>query len=298
LFSLADRLWTRAARDAHIEHRIPAALSLTIEVHSTPDAHRLAPVEERWIVEPTQVEVSVGSELHARIDRPAGRMVARVSDRFVTDRPSFVARLLLETAVAVMLTHRAYAVLHAGAVVGPAGAVVVRGAAGAGKSTLIAAAYRGGFGTLGDETILAARDDPDDLLAAVREVTLVPDAARLLGLSHVLAPVRAGPNRELKERLDLLDESSPGRRHARRAATIVLGPRNAPVARLEPLSPDEFLRAFGQGDIVQERWSGTPPAIAAAWAERDVYRLSGTRDLTGALALLRNLVALPAARHA
>ena len=44
------------------------------------------------------------------------------------------------------------------------------GESGAGKSTLVAAAYRAGLDVLGDETVLVARDDPDDLLAAVRRL--------------------------------------------------------------------------------------------------------------------------------
>lgn len=234
----------------------------------------------------------IADGLHARVDLVQGCATARVSARWVEHHPSFVARLLLETPTAVLLARRAYGVLHAGAVTGPAGAVVIRGAPGAGKSTLIAAAYRAGLGVLGDETVLAARTDPNDLLAAVRDINLLPDATSLLGLEDAVTPAHNG--REMKDRVDLFPDSTPALRRGRRVASVLLAARTPGPARLEPLSPDAFLDRFHEGDIAQERWSGTPPEIAAAWARLGAYRLTGAADLAGAVDLLRELVSLPA----
>lgn len=293
LLSLADRLWERAPAGATIGRRVLATLAFVVDVTPARGARSAEPLGERWTVGTDEVELAMGTELHARVDLAGGRLAARVSAQWVEHHPSLVARLLLETPAAALLARRGYGVLHAGAVVGPRGAVVIRGPAGAGKSTLIAAAYHAGLGVLGDETVLAARSDPDDLLAAVRDLTLLPDATSLLGLERAVTP--ADHHGELKHRIDLFSGSTPALRRGRRVATVLLGPRNAGPARLEPLAPEEFLRAFHEGAIPQESWSGTPPGIAAAWARRGAYRLTGAEDLPGAVELLTALVTVPAA---
>jgi hypothetical protein len=294
ILGLADRLWERAPVPASRESSLPSALNFSIDVASaasaggSPEPPRRA---ERWTVGSNDIDLAIGDELHGRIDLGRRAMVARVSDDLVTSDPSLVARLLLETPVAVLLARRAYGVLHAGAVVGPAGALVIRGAAGAGKSTLIGAAYRAGLGVLGDETVLVARHDPDELLAAVRDLTLLPDATRLLGLEAAVTPATNG--HEPKHRVDLFSGSTPAQRRGRRVATVLLGDWKGGPARLERLAPEEFLRRFDEGAIPQEQWSGTPPEIAASWASGSgAYRLTGAADLAGAIRLLGGLVGL------
>lgn len=213
--------------------------------------------------------------------------MTRVSAGLLARDPALISRLALETPAGAILARRGYAVLHAGAVVGPAGAVVIRGAPGAGKSTLVAAAHRAGLGVLGDETILAAREDPDELLAGVRDLTLLPDATELLGLET--APATGVEGRGAKRRVDLFPTSSPVDRGARRIASVLLGPRDG-MGRLEALTPGQFLDGFRAGEIPQERWSGTPEHIAAHWSRSGAFRLSGAADLDAAVALLAELV--------
>jgi hypothetical protein len=214
-------------------------------------------------------------------------MEGAVSPALLASHPSLVVRQLLEAPAALLLARRTYGVVHGGAVVGPGGAVVIRGAPGAGKSTLVAAAYRAGLGVLGDETVLAARSDPDDLLAAVRDVTLLPDSTRLLALAGEVTPASGEPSP--KDRLDLYPSVTPAARRARRVATVLLGPRAGPLW-LEPLPAETFLREFERGAITQEQWSGTPPHIATHWSRRGAYRLSGTADLAGAVRRLADMV--------
>ncbi len=273
IVSLADRLWDRALDGAPRDRPERTPIALTIDV---------SPAE-------AGTPLRVGEQLWARIDCARGTLDARVASALVAERPSLVARLLLETPTGALLARRAYGVVHAGAVVGTAGAVVIRGAPGAGKSTLVAALHRAGLGVLGDETVLVARHDPDELLAAVRDVTLLPSAARLLDLED--AVTATGHGTEEKYRLDLFASSAPAARRARRAAAVLLGPRNGGPARLEPLAPSEFLEEFRHGEIQQERWSGTPQHIAAHWSQRNAYRLSGAANLGGAVSLLLGLVA-------
>ena len=149
--------------------------------------------------------------------------------------------------------------LHAGAVVGPRGAVVVRGPSGAGKSTLVAAAHRAGLGVLGDESLFVSRRDPDALSASVRDLALREDSARLLGIFDATEPAFTG--REEKRRVDLFTGGAPRGRRARRAATVLLGPREPGPARLAPLTGVAFLDAFRSGAIPQER-PGDPDALA------------------------------------
>jgi hypothetical protein len=289
IMALADRLWERAPAPAQRS----APLILTIDVtpaNATTPA--VAVATERWHVGAHVAEVIVNDVLWARTDWARGQLTGRVSADLVRQRPSLAARLLLEVPTAVLLARRGYSVVHAGGVTGPAGAVVIRGAAGAGKSTLVAAAHQAGFNVLGDETVLVSRGDADDILAAVRDVTLLPDATWLLNLGHLVTADHSGT--ELKNRLDLFASSSPPARYARRAAAVVLGPRHGP-ARLELLAPESFVEEFRNGEIRQERWSGTSPEVAVHWSRRAAFRLSGTADLKGALELLGELVDLPAA---
>lgn len=293
IHTLADRLWDRAPA-ARVAGHLPALITLTIDVRPADDASPIAGTQdERWVWGADDAELWLGDQLHARIACTRGTMDGRASTELVAHQPALIARLLLETPMAMVLARRGYGLLHAGAVTGPGGAVVIRGRPGAGKSTLVAAAYRSGLDVLGDETILVARSDPDDLLAAVRDVTVLPDATRLLGLEHAVTAIRSGG--EDKHRLDLFASSTPAARRARRVATVLLGSRGGDQARLEPLTPETFLREFADGGIVQERWSGTPEHIADAWSRSGAYRLSGGADLAGAVQHLTHLVTLPAA---
>lgn len=291
---LADRLWDRAPAGLGIARRVPPALALAIEVSPAAES-RLPPqsFEERWSVGTDDAELSMGQDqLRAHIDCARGQFDGRVSASLVADEPALVMRLMLETPVAALLARRGYCVLHAGAVTGPGGAVVIRGSAGAGKSTLVAAAYRSGLSVLGDESVLAARHDPDDLLAAVRDITVLPGARGLLGLDDTVTTPAGGT--EDKRRIDLFTSSTPAVRRARRVATVMLGSRNGGPARLEPLNAEASLREFRRGDITQEQWSGTPQHVAEHWSRNGAYRLSGTADLAGAVALLADIVSYPA----
>jgi hypothetical protein len=293
ILRLADRLWDRAPAGAPLaRRRVPIALSLEVT-----DADHVPPPAlfvERWSLDADDARLSLGeNHVHGHIESRHGRFSGRVSAALVADHPALVSRLLLETPAAALLARRGYCVVHAGAVVGPAGAVVIRGRGGAGKSTLVAAAHGAGLRVLGDESVLVERGDPDALLAGVRDVTVLPDAARLLGIER--AVTRAGTAREEKCRLDLFTSSTPALRRARRVATVLLGPRHGGPARLESLAAREFLEEFREGEIPQERRFETPGHVAVHWSRGSAYRLSGANDLPGAVALLADLVARPAA---
>jgi len=240
-----------------------------------------------WELGPSRYRESVPDLLEVRIGLDEASVTGEVNDGLLQREPAFVARALLESPAAILLGRRAFTPLHAGAVVGSRGAVVVRGGAGAGKSTLVAAAFRDGLDVLGDESVLVSRADPDEIVSAVRDLTLLPEGERLLGLAGRTEAAFAGG--EAKRRVDLFAGSTPERRRARRAATLLLGPRAPGPARLVPLADAEFLEAFREGEVPQERLGGDPDAVARAWADSRSFRLDGAEDLAGAVAIVRGL---------
>lgn len=323
VFELADRLWEPASTDAADSIRmeiLPARPSPRpedsggeplegawedgAEAGGSPrgdDAAFTFEERQRWVHERAEFRCEVPGVLDVRIDFASAHVAARMAptlsfylskkspalpSSLPSSLSSFLARTLLEAPAAVLLGRRGWQVLHAGAVVGPRGAAVVRGPSGAGKSTLVAAAHRAGLGVLGDESVFVSREDPDALAASVRDLALREDAARLLGIFDVTEPAYTG--REVKRRVDLFNGSLPRDRRARRVATVLLGPREPGPARLSPLTGDAFLDAFRAGRIPQEQ-PGDLDAVAHAW-QSGGWLLSGASDLDGAVQLVKRLV--------
>ena len=318
LFDLASRLWVPAPADStgdaieiNVTRRGPRPgdsgeygdflESAKSAVEAAPSLPRGAadPVfsfEERlrWEHEASEFHCEVPGVLDVRVDLAHARVSAAISPSLYPSTKSspslrsFLARTLLEAPAAVLLARRGWRALHAGAVTGPKGAIVVRGGSGAGKSTLVAAAHNAGLDVLGDESLLVSRADSDDLASSVRELTLREDSAALLGLLSRSEPAFSGG--EEKRRVDLFSVSRAEARVARRVSTLLLGPRVPGPARLVPLSPSEFLEEFARGEIPQEHVNGGAGAIGRAWAGADGMRLDGASDLQGAVALLKTLV--------
>lgn len=287
LLELADRLWHRETGAA----RTRAPIRLKLRVGPRKHDALLAPRQhliESWTVARDGAVLRLGGQLDVKADIGAATIEGRVSAALLDRDPGLVARLLLEVPVAILLQRRSYAAIHAAAIAGPQGAVVLRGAPGAGKSTLVAAAWLAGLEVLGDESVLVAREDSDELLAAVRDPTLEPETVRLLGIVDGLTPAteRAGP----KQRMNLFSSADPARRSQRRVATVILGPRTEVPARLDAIDAETFLREFRAGEIREERWGGHGLNIEQKWSHSGAWRLSGAGDLGGAVKLLSELV--------
>jgi hypothetical protein len=282
VFGLAERLWKPASG--------PGVSPIRFEISSRPGPGPGAEPERDLVWSPTTRgwDVTLDPLLALSIDFGAALVRATVSTGLLEGSPALAARYLLEAPAAALLSHRAWQVLHAGAVVGPRGAIVIRGGPGAGKSTLVAAAWKEGLAVLADESLLVARDDPDHLAATVRDLTIRTDAARMLGLDERSRPAYSGG--EPKRRIDLWPSSSPAARQARRVGSLVLGDRDRTPARLVPLDPDEFRAAFAAGEIPHERTAGDPDVVARAWGARGGWRLDGARDIVGAVAALSRFV--------
>jgi hypothetical protein len=285
VFSLAETLWSTL--DEEPSDRTHEELEVRVQVREERDSPP-GDLESRleWKKEANGYEASIERSLQTRIDLGRASASGWVSRLTLERDPGLVTRLLLETPVGVLLSRRRLQVLHAGAVTGPRGAVVLRGASGAGKSTLVAAGWQAGLGVLGDESLFAAHEDPDDLSATIRDLTLLPDSAALLDLEGRTEPAFSGGER--KRRVPLTNR--PDQRRATRIATVLLGPRRPGPARLVELSTDEFIAEFRRGGIPEERFTTDPDVIAARWATRGALRIDGCGDLVGAVSLIKSLV--------
>jgi hypothetical protein len=281
LHDLASRLWEAADEGpGAIEFRIGSFEGTAPDT----DAERYV----TWTHLPQAYRVEAPELLDLLIDLEGARVTGRVSSKLLSLAPGLAARTVLEAPAAALLARRGWQVLHAGAVVGPRGAIVLRGASGAGKSTLVAALHAARLSVLADESLFVSRVDPVRIAAAVRDLTILPE-----GLSLLPSGLRthwAFSGGEIKRRIDLFSESVPHLREARLAAAILLGDRNRTPARLIPLSPGEFEEAFRAGEIPQERDGADPGTVARAWGARGGFRLDGARDLAGAVSILETIV--------
>jgi hypothetical protein len=279
--ALAETLWEPGAEGG------PAPIRFDVAVHAGPAAGPLPERELVWTRRSDGWQLALGDLLRVRIGLEQARVSAEVSRGLLAGSPTLAARYLLEAPATALLSRRRWQILHAAAVVGPRGAVVIRGGPGAGKSTLAAALAREGLSVLADESLLVAREDPEDLAAGVRDLTLLPDGAELLGLLDRTEPAFTGG--EGKRRVDLWTGTSPAARRARLAAAVLLGDRDRTPAVLVPLKAEAFAAAFRDGEIPQERDGADPDAVARAWGARGGFRLDGARDLAGALRLLETI---------
>ena len=281
VLALAGRLWERAA-----ERTGENAIGIAVRVRAGGSPGPFAEREVEWEHGRDVFTLTIGDLLKVAISLRDAAIGAEISEGLLHESPALAARYLLEAPSAVLLSRRAFGVLHAAAVVGERGAVVLRGAAGAGKPTLAAAAALAGMSVLADESLLVSRGAPDDLAASVRDLTVRPDSARLLALPAGTELAFSGG--EEKRRLDLWRGSSPSSRHARRCATLLLGPRTPGPARLVPLDARAFAEEFTRGAIPQEA-HGEPGAVARSWGGRSSWRLDGAADLAGAVEILKSL---------
>jgi len=273
LHDLASRLWDPADEG-------PGAIEFRIESFDGAPPDEEAERAVTWSRVPQGFRVAAPGLVDLLVDLGAAHVSGRVSTGLVSKAPDLAARSVLEAPAAVLLGERGWQILHAGAAVGGRGAVVLRGPAGAGKSTLVAALRAAGLSVLADEGLFVSRDDPERLAASVRDLTLLPDTPTRFAFS----------GGEVKRRIDLSSESGPRFREARLAAAVLLGRRDRAGVRLVPLSPGEFEEAFRAGEISRERETGDAGFIARAWGARGGYRLDGARDLAGAVSILEAIV--------
>jgi hypothetical protein len=242
---------------------------------------------EEWSGAPPRFTVRFGQLLESTADVADGTIEGWVCASLLREQPETAGRLLVEGPLAAVRSGHGWQVVHGATVIGSAGAVVIRGASDSGKSTLAAAACRAGLEILGDESLLAGRPSHEEIVATVREVLVRPTVGEMLGLEGEPV-VTSGGESKLRLALPPLPVSKRSSVHA---ATVLLGDKDRTGgARLTPLEAGELETGFSAGEIPQERWYGaSPEPLARHWARRPAYRLDGSVDLEGAVALLGRL---------
>lgn len=202
--------------------------------------------------------------------------------------------LLLGSILGMALSQRGYLVLHASAVVCPAGACGIMGWKGAGKSVAAASLAQHGFPLLSDD-ITALADSRDAggaplALPGVAQVRLWPDAVTALGDAANDLPL-------VHPAIDKRYWSAP---HALAAEPVPLACLyvldDGPAPAITPLPPEQrFVEVLRHTYL--SRWSKTTaaaaqhlPQIAQLAAQVPVYHLTRPRDFA-ALPAVMQLVA-------
>ncbi|HEY7049793.1 MAG TPA: hypothetical protein VH373_21430 [Jatrophihabitantaceae bacterium] len=202
--------------------------------------------------------VTVPADLHRRLsrlpttDRPADAEVR-------ADNPAHALAELTRLAVA----HSPLLCVHAGVVSGPDGLIAIPGESGLGKTTLVAALLRAGFGYVSDEALALDRDS-GAVTPFPRPLSLRGDVWPLLGIAPAPPPdeERLVPPAAL-ERAAATD----GRvRHVVLARRVPGPPRLAPAARGEAVQA-LLRRAFNHYRAPEASFR----AVVAVVREADVW---------------------------
>lgn len=186
-------------------------------------------------------------------------------------------------------------VVHGGAVGHASGALLLAGRGGSGKSTTALAAWCAGFDYLADDYALLHETPAGPQVRSLYGSAKVdePMLARLPELIRWGAPVPGafdGPKRLL-----LAGTGTPAVAAARPLRALVLprvAPDAAPVARLEPASAGEALRALAPSTLFQLRDSSpeTTRCLARLAGTLPAFRLHLGTELDSVTAALRDLL--------
>lgn len=288
----------------------PAPPELTIELlgplgwpaPSGPPLYTLGPISA-WRCADTV-------ELHYRL--AAGRLALQFAEGGARMRAAWgdgfadadVVPFLLGPGIGTALRLRGVVCLHGAATVAPAGAVVVAGASGAGKSTTVAALLRAGWGLLADD--IAALDEaggrflvraayPALRVAAANTAPLAPVAA---GIYPLWSDPAADEGRRY---VDLAGTALFRSAPAPLAAVVLLAPRlpAAPRATITRLAPRAAVPALMEQLYTQRLLRDDERAAGFACCARlatgtPVYQVAAPDDLAALPALVADLRALAA----
>lgn len=149
--------------------------------------------------------------------------------------PSTIEHLLADQIWPRLIAHQGHLVLHAAGVATPAGAVLIAGPSGRGKSTLTASLHQRGFALLGDDAMVVGSDGGQPSCRAVYpSMRLFPDSiANLFGADVRHSEVA---HYSAKRNLDLsADPSTP--EMPLRALFFIAADSDCANPRVIPLTP-------------------------------------------------------------
>jgi hypothetical protein len=175
--------------------------------------------------------------------------------------------------------------VHAGAVAGERGAVLLAGRSGSGKSTTVLACVAAGWGYLGDDyVVLTSRPQPV-VHALYATAKLTPDSPVRDRFGDAVLPPRPDADKLV------LDLASRRRASAPLLAIVVPRVAGGERAFLTPVAPTEALRALAPSTILQHPHDadGGLATMAALVRSVPTFRLDLAADVDAAPAVLRPL---------
>lgn len=171
-------------------------------------------------------------------DRERRRVIVHAADADLI--PTWVGRSPLRHVLTAWAAERGGAMVHAGTVAGPGGAVAFAGPSGAGKSTTTLTATVAGFGFMGDDACLVTFEPAPIAHTVYGRAKLEPDAfQRIGGLHHLVVGTDAGA--PVLEAVGRLVPSAP----LRAVALVAVGSQTDTV--VTRVGPGEALRRLVEG---------------------------------------------------
>jgi hypothetical protein len=202
-----------------------------------------------------------------------------------------VRHLLHDQIIPRILAHEGQLVLHSAGVAGDAGAILLLGPSGSGKSSLAASLHNSGHPLLGDDaTVVSTSGGKVTVHAVYRSLRLFPDSiAALIGGPAQLTPVAAYTTKQNVTYPDdrPADEGMPIR------AAFLLEPAHSKTVTAEPIAASEACMAF-----VEHSFWMDPTDLSCVKARMvQASALAGSVS-TFRLAYPRQYSSLPAVRDA
>lgn len=214
-------------------------------------------------------------------DRPNRRVIVHAADASVI--PSWVRRSPLRSVLTDWVAGRGGAMVHAGTVATPDGAVVLAGASGSGKSTTTLTCVAAGLGFMGDDAALVTFEPTPRVHTVYGRAKLEPDALERLETLRPLV-VGADAGAPVLEPAGRLVPSAP----LRAVALVEVGASDATSAT--HMAPAEAFRCLVES-ARDEGAGATLAGLRRMAAEVPCVRMVLGRDPDGVVAAVRRLAA-------
>lgn len=212
-------------------------------------------------------------------DRQQARVYVQAAS--ASELPAWLRRSPLRSVIGWWANDRGMALLHAGAVATPAGAVALAGASGSGKSTTTMTALAAGLGFLADDACLVRFDPSPTAYPVFGLAKLEPDAfARLTAVQRLA--IESDPGQTVLDPGDALVPSAP----LRAVALLEISGQERTI--VEPVSSRQALHALVEGSL-QEGGGITLAGLRRLVSEIPCRRLKLGTDPDGVLATVQAL---------
>ncbi|CAN5377287.1 HPr kinase/phosphatase C-terminal domain-containing protein [soil metagenome] len=224
-------------------------------------------------------------------DTERGVAIGFVSDT-VASLPEFLRTNIVMAAFLMTINFRVLGAIHTACVWKNGRSLMLRGATGAGKSTIAYVALRSGFSLLAEDAVFPRREDSGEIALHGLPWTmyLLPDAVRFFP-ELCSAPQFARSSGETKIGVQV-DERFPGqcRVVAPLGPSVFVARSVDGQSRLVPLEQDEFQKRLDATSIAFERRAARESGLWDAMHELPAYQLEIGPDPFDAARLLNLLI--------